>query len=185
MLKKMRGYIISAVIGGLLVFSGQVLADSISIVGKKVLAENKVTVDGKELSVTAANLGGTTYGPIRAIVEALGGDVEFKDNVVVVNSAKVEQQEGVTSLPKDDGSDVNSVIDTESDRLIASGKYTLDNIDKYISNQEGSIASKENYINDKKSRNEEIWPLWEQQLSDLKTGLEIYKAVKAKLEAQQ
>lgn len=83
----MRKYKIGILIGVLLSIPlsayGQEIA---SLIGKSVQAENNVIVNGEELEVKAINIGGTTYSPNRAIANALGLDIKFKDNKVIFDS---------------------------------------------------------------------------------------------------
>jgi len=101
----MRKYLIGALFGFLLAFPFTVFADEIaSLVGEKVQAENVVVVNGKELSVRAVNIKGTTYSPNRAIADALGLNIKFEDQKVKFESKKEITdaliEEGGTSLEK-------------------------------------------------------------------------------------
>lgn len=97
----MRKYVIGAVAGALLVFSGQAAADAISKIGRKVQAEYAVVVDGKTLSAKAVNIDGTTSTPNRALAEAIGYDVKFESKTVVFTkkSEQVKEEEAVSTAP--------------------------------------------------------------------------------------
>lgn len=82
----MKKFVAGLIVGAALMISGQAIAETTSLVGKKILAENTVFVDGEELPVKAVNIGGTTYTPNRAIANALNQDIEFKNNEVQFTS---------------------------------------------------------------------------------------------------
>lgn len=119
MMKSLRGYVIGAIIGGLLVFSGQALAETTSLIGKKVQAENTVIVDGKELPVKAVNIGGTTFAPVRSFAEALGSGVDFKDNTVILSQKEGEPVDSTEATATPDPTPGTPVEMSELDKQIA------------------------------------------------------------------
>jgi hypothetical protein len=96
----MKKIIISIFIGAALVYSGSAMADSISKIGKKVDAEYTVFVDGKELTVKAIGVEGVSTTPNRALAEAVGYDVEFRDNTIYFNKKIVERESDIREEPK-------------------------------------------------------------------------------------
>lgn len=93
-MKKASYMLIGAVVGAALMTSASVAAEEVfSLVGKKVDAQTVVVVDGKELSVPVALIEGTSYAPIRAIGEAVGRDVDWKEGKVVLNAKHVSESE--------------------------------------------------------------------------------------------
>ncbi|MGG1637235.1 hypothetical protein [Paenibacillus sp. NRS-1760] len=86
----MKKVVISFVAGALLMASGQVLADSISKIGKKIEGEALVVVNGQKLS-SAVISEGKSYAPVRDISEALGAKATYKKGVINIE----------TSLPDD------------------------------------------------------------------------------------
>ncbi|SHH84425.1 MBL fold metallo-hydrolase [Sporanaerobacter acetigenes] len=63
--------------------------------------KTKLIVDGQEVDVNAFILDGTTYAPLRYMVEQFGGNVEYKDGKVYVNKGKTTEKKApvkVTTL---------------------------------------------------------------------------------------
>jgi hypothetical protein len=95
----MKKIVFGIIIGAGLTFAVQAGAETISNVGKKVQAEYEVIVDGNPLPVKAVAVGGTTSTPNRALADAVGYDIAFKDNVVSFTKKKTEVVTVVTSSP--------------------------------------------------------------------------------------
>lgn len=87
----MKKIVIGMILGAVLMFSGQAVADSISKVGKRVQAEYVVEVDGVELESMGLAIDGQTTVPARAFGDATGYDVKFTNKKVILT--KKEQQE--------------------------------------------------------------------------------------------
>lgn len=92
-MKKASYMLIGAVVGAALMASASAAAEGFSLIGKKVDGQTVLIVDGKELSVPVALIEGTSYAPIRAIGEAVGRDVEWKEEKVVLNTKRVSESE--------------------------------------------------------------------------------------------
>lgn len=73
----MKKVVIAFIAGALLMASGQVMAETISKVGKKVGGEATVVLNGKQLS-NAIIVDAKSYAPVRDIAEAFGADVGFE-----------------------------------------------------------------------------------------------------------
>ncbi|MNJ53781.1 hypothetical protein D3C77_491890 [compost metagenome] len=70
--------------------SGTVLAKVQSLVGQKVTGELKVIVNGKELADKGAVVNGRTNAPVRAIADAIGGEVVLSEDTVNITTSNVE-----------------------------------------------------------------------------------------------
>lgn len=81
----MKKLIIGFILGAVFMFSSQAIADTVSLVGKKVGSEAKVVLDGKELS-NAVIINSKSFAPVRDIAEAFGAEVEWKNGVVKITS---------------------------------------------------------------------------------------------------
>lgn len=74
----MKKLLIGFVCGALLMFSGQALAEEISMIGKKVGSEATVVVDGVEVS-NAVIIDSKSYAPVRDIVDQFDGQVTWQE----------------------------------------------------------------------------------------------------------
>lgn len=92
----MKKIFISFIVVALLATSTSVFADTISSIGRKITAEYIVKLDGKQLPVKAVAFEGASYAPVRVISEALGLDVDFKNNEVLLTT--IPESEGRTML---------------------------------------------------------------------------------------
>jgi hypothetical protein len=123
----MKKIVFGIIIGVGLTFAVQAGAETISNVGKKVQAEYEVTVDGNSLPVMAVAVGGTTLTPNRALADAVGYDIAFKDNVVSFTKKKVEVESVGTETQVDELTEVNNRIKEltgQIGKLTAAG-YTI------------------------------------------------------------
>lgn len=80
--------------------AGTVAAKVNSLIGKKVTAELSVVVNGKELADKGAVVEGRTNAPVRAIAEAIGGEVVLEGNKVTITTSKTTSSS--TSDSKED-----------------------------------------------------------------------------------
>lgn len=93
-MKKASYMLVGIVVGAAIMASASVAAEEISsLIGKKVDGQTIVVVDGNELSVPVALIEGTSYAPIRAIGEAVGRNIEWKDGKVLLNTKQVSESE--------------------------------------------------------------------------------------------
>lgn len=97
----MKKIVAAFLCGVILTFSGQVFADSISRIGKKVGSEATVLLDKEKLS-DAIVIEGKSYLPVRDIAEAFGADVEY------IPASKTEKAviELTSAVPSTDGSTI-------------------------------------------------------------------------------
>ncbi|MFB9274543.1 hypothetical protein [Cohnella cellulosilytica] len=82
---EVRKYAIGLIVGAVLMYSGQAVAESVSKIGKKVQAEYNVKVDGKVLNTKALAVDNQTYTPNRVLADAIGYDIAFSNKEVVFN----------------------------------------------------------------------------------------------------
>lgn len=100
-MKKASYMLVGIVVGAAIMASASAAAEELSsLIGKKVDGQTVVVVDGNELSVPVALIEGTSYAPIRAIGEAVGRDIEWKDGKVLLNTKQVSESEMDYSNPE-------------------------------------------------------------------------------------
>lgn len=144
-------------IGIVLSYSSSVAAEKLeSLVGKQVQAEAQVQVGEETLNTNAIIIDGTSYGPIRAIGEAAGYNVGFKEGKIVL-----EKHLSVKNLSADE---LNNRIQRWTED-IAKFEYLINQDNILLNNQQDVGRSKESiqseineykqYIADRKSRIEE------------------------------
>ncbi|MHA7963516.1 hypothetical protein ACX93W_05165 [Paenibacillus sp. CAU 1782] len=73
----MKKYVIGFIIGALLMFSGQALANTVSRIGLKVGAEATVILNGNQLP-DAIIVDSKSYAPVKDIADAFGADVKYE-----------------------------------------------------------------------------------------------------------
>lgn len=83
---KKLGYLAIGIISGvLLTISFSAAAEELqNLVGKTVDSQVSVNIDGKDLETSAIIVDGSSYAPVRAIGEAAGLNVDFKNNKVIL-----------------------------------------------------------------------------------------------------
>jgi len=161
----MRKYVIGIIIGALLMSSGQAIAGTASKVGRKVQAEYVIKVDGVVLDAKALAIDGQTTTPNRALGEAVGYDVAFK-NKEVIFTKKVKVIEPVENT--------DPIVPTR----------TLEDIIWQIESFKSSIDGYERALKlpttneDAKVKTQKLIDEYKQKLSEL-------EAEKAALEAQK
>lgn len=109
----MKKVIISFIAGALIMSSGQVLADTISKVGKKITSEATVYLNEKQLS-DAIIVDGKSYAPVRDIAESFKAKVGFE--------GATNERKAVIKLITTDGSEMPIehqlyILNTEKQRL--------------------------------------------------------------------
>ena len=100
----MRNFVIGFIIGALAFSAAPVYGALKSRIGEKIDNEYTVVVDGVELEQKAISVSGTSFTPNRALAEAVGYDVVFRDRKVIFT--KKEGGQNVTleengNLPRD------------------------------------------------------------------------------------
>ena len=85
---KKWGYLISGIlIGAVVATAGSAAADQVkSLIGQKVTGELTVVVNGKELPSKGAVINGTTNAPVRALVDAVGGELTLEGRTININT---------------------------------------------------------------------------------------------------
>lgn len=137
----MKKIIVSFIAGALLMAAGQVFADDISLVGKKVGGEAKVILNGKEIS-DAVIIDSKSYAPVRDISESFGANVEYEQGVITIDSITEEKS-------NDEIANINAEIKgLEGQKFNAERK--ISDLDNQISSLLGAIQ----FINDKESLRE-------------------------------
>ncbi|GIQ63729.1 hypothetical protein PACILC2_22970 [Paenibacillus cisolokensis] len=99
--------IIAGIVGFSLLLVGTSVSASVikdAIIGKKVDGVAKVIVDGKALETNAITINGTSYVPVRALTEAVGGKV-------------VRATSGTIELKTESGDTVNPEIMAKKSNL--------------------------------------------------------------------
>ena len=91
------------IVGAVLAVGVSAAADGVSKLGKTITNEYVVKVDGAALEVKAIAVDGTSYAPIRAIANAVGRDVVFQNNEVLLfnHAAAGEAAQSVSVSDKD------------------------------------------------------------------------------------
>ena len=96
MIKKIKFGLIGFVIGCILTTSVPVLADTILQKIDVVLNTVNVQIDGEELNTNNILYNGTTYLPMRSIVEAVGKDIEWNQSSMTANI--IDKKEEVSNI---------------------------------------------------------------------------------------
>jgi len=175
----MKKFVSGLLIGFLLAIPTYALAEQESMIGKTVGAEYPVFIDGKVLEVPAIVVDGRSFAPVRAIGEAMGLNVSFENQTVILKSPvpevqKEQEKEGgeMTELPQK----------TKEEPEFG---YTLDNIDHAIAIQESNIRVVKAMINMQYEKengpDQELLDALYQDLSEQEELLERLKAFKQKL----
>lgn len=124
----MKKVVIAFVAGALLMASGQVLADSVSKIGKRIDGEAKVVLNGKQLS-NAVISEGKSYAPVRDIAEALGASASYTKGVITidpnfVDDAETSRIEKLATL----NNKKKSLLEEKNSRTTANQNMKADNV---------------------------------------------------------
>ncbi|MEK5165971.1 2,' 3'-cyclic nucleotide 2'-phosphodiesterase [Paenibacillus sp. FSL R5-0527] len=98
-MKKWMYLLIGVVIGAVLATTGSAFADQVkSMVGKEVVGEYKVSVNGAALSENAIVVEGKAHVPLRAVSDSLGANIAVngKSIQITTNTADQTEPESVT-----------------------------------------------------------------------------------------
>lgn len=81
-------YLLSGIlIGAIIATSGSAAAAQIkSLVGQKVTGELNVVINGEKLEEKGAVINGKTNAPVRAISDAIGGELELKGDTIYITT---------------------------------------------------------------------------------------------------
>lgn len=93
---KRWGYLLSGILIGVVVATaGSAAAAQVkSLIGQKVSAELTVVVNGKELPNKGAVINGTTNAPVRALVDAVGGNLALEGKVITITTTTPAESTG-------------------------------------------------------------------------------------------
>lgn len=113
----MKKYVAVFLAGALLMLSTQVIADTVSQIGKKVDSEAEVIVNGEKVS-NAIIIKGKSYVPGRDVAEALGAKVEWKGGEgVVITSETKPAEEDVSGIDDIDNSILLKKIESVKQKI--------------------------------------------------------------------
>lgn len=132
----MKKVVIAFVAGALLMASGQVLADSVSKIGKKIDGEAKVVLNGKPLS-NAVISEGKSYAPVRDIAEALGATASYTKGVIAIETAITDDAETLRLEKIASLNQKKSKLSLEKDGLISA----IASLNERNKDLEGTIAN--------------------------------------------
>lgn len=172
-----------------IVLSGQAMAESISSIGKTIDAEYAVVVDGKTLDVKAIGVDGVSTTPNRALGNAVGYKVEFKEDTVYFTKQEIALETEVEEVPETSPDPVVEFTpdpDAIPESLVAPEKtFTLENIDEAIKMQEGSVKAatvlSKQFLGVDPSEDAK----WTEHIVKLQKEVDRLKSIKAELEAQK
>lgn len=167
--------IVGIIIGVALSVSSTALAETFSVVGKKIEGEFPVTVNGTKLTTNAGVIEGTSYLPVRVISESLGLTVSFdsKEGIalksdestvtpaeapsataIMINSELEALRSRITSINKEIES-YKSKLDKEKS-LEKPDSQSISILEQIISECEKAIATKEAQITELEARLKEL-----------------------------
>jgi len=174
----MKKFVCGLLIGFLLAIPTYALAEQESMIGKTVGAEYPVIIDGKVLEVPAIVVDGRSFAPVRAIGEAMGLNVSFENQTVILTNQtpqEAEKGEGEGTVPEP----------PQTTQEVPEFGYTLDNIDHAIESQESIIRAVKAMINMQYEKengpDQELLDALYQDLSEQEELLEQLKTFKQKL----
>lgn len=176
----MRKYVVGFIAGLLLASAFPAYGAVSSLVGKKIANEYEVFVDGKKLDKKALAVDGTSYAPLRVIADAIGYDIEFANNTVVMSGSSEEGSGTVDT----------TTIDTNTDNPMET--YTIEQAESGIALANSAINFIQNNIqrlqgDAYKDLPETPKQIEKQQISlaEKQAELEKWKKIKEIIEAQQ
>lgn len=161
----MKKFVMGLVLGVGLTVAVSAAAEEIqSLIGKQVEGQVAVVVDGVQINVPAAIIDGTSYAPVRAVGEAIGHEVDWKEGKVILESKQITPKSTASSSV---GPTVTPAPSTEA--------YTKDRVDAEIQRLEVDLYSLKLGLKDRDSEAlrkkiadaEAELALWKQRLADL------------------
>lgn len=176
-----RNYIIGILIGVSISYTFTAYGEDISKIGHKVQGEYKVVINGTALNQKAVGVDGSTYAPLRAIGEATGYDVTFKDSTVYFTEKK-----GADSVP------VESTATPTDTTTITTNKpkpsqMKLDMVNGQIESIKEQMQLIQKFVDGYEESGKSDDPLaagFRKNLSDLQSQLDELEKQKAELESQ-
>jgi len=179
----MKKFVSGVLVGFLLAVPAFAVAEQVTMIGKTVQNEYPVIVDGRQLEVNAVAIDGKSYVPIRAVGEATGRKVEFRDKKVILTKIETEQP----SSEEGGQVEVQTPSMPSTTPITKQPNYTLENIDEFISGKQGEINALLMMIGMAESGGQPQEKIDElkAKLSQAQQELERLRQIKAELEAQQ
>lgn len=137
----MKKYVAVFLAGALLMLSTQVLADTVSQIGKKVDSEASVYVDGVKVS-DAIIIKGKSYVPGRDVAEALGAKVEWKGSEGVVITSEIDK---LLAEKEERNALMWEIADLKS--IISGAERSIERAQNIINKYQEELASTTNEMN--------------------------------------
>lgn len=152
-MKKWTYLLCGILIGAIVSTSTSVAAAQIkSLIGQKVTGELSIVVNGKELDDKGVVVNGRTNAPVRAIAEAIGGDLTLSKDTVTITTS----------------SSTNTVISLDGKYYT---KYDLINektkLESNLERTRESLSNEESKADDMKDKIGIEKDLWSAQIRDL------------------
>lgn len=138
-LNSIRKYMIGIIIGAALSYTVTAYGEDISKIGHKVQGEYKVVVDGTPLTQKSIGVDGSAYAPLRAIGEATGYDVTFKDNTVYFT-----QEKGADIVPATDTGTTGTTSTTTTD--VKKLKLQIENLENEIATKKDMLELNQKFV---------------------------------------
>jgi len=148
----MRKYVIGFIAGVVCAIGGTAFADDISLVGKKIVAEVPIKINGQTVSRPGIVVEGTTYLPVRSAGELFGYSVSYAGKSVVMEAKeepKVTEPEEPVTEPEPKEPKEPEQPDNPSDPLNASEiQKRIDDLKSERSQHQGAIIAANVIIKD-------------------------------------
>jgi hypothetical protein len=166
----MKKFIMGLILGVGLTIAVSAAAEEIqSLIGKQVEGQVAVEVDGVQINVPAAIIDGTSYAPVRAVGEAVGKEVDWKEGKVILESKQTVPNPSATPFVNPaptmaPSSYKKDQIEYEIQRIeldIYAKKYGIEQYPGRFDTEENRKALKDL---------EAELALWKQRLADLEAG---------------
>lgn len=169
-MKKLSLILVSAISGAMLMLTGQVLADEVTKIGKKIGGEATVIIEGKELS-KAIIVDSKSYAPVRDIAEAFGATATYEKGVITIDKTPDDILSKINVLKHEKGN-----VELAIANLVRSST----NIENNIIPEE--IARIETEFN--KERQKEVVAAWKEELNKKKAELATLQTKLAEITAE-
>lgn len=98
----MKKFVIGLLTGIIIASAASVSAETVSVIGKKIDAVVKVTVNGNPLPVDAIAVSGKSYVPLADVGKATGYDVKYSktEGITLTNKAQKPEVPVYTPIPE-------------------------------------------------------------------------------------
>lgn len=141
----MKKFIFGLVIGIMLATTSAAYADEIkSLIGNQIDGSFPLYLNDKRLATDVAVVEGTSYVPVRALVEALGLNIEFKDETVRITATPGNEVDRMTnSIPKVEVEEmeINQTVQSQIDSLDRQIEWQKHRL--YLANEDLKFAKPE------------------------------------------